>query len=297
MFGEKDPFKNPKDPELTSRLLKALETNGEIVLDYFSGSGTTGHAVLELKRSGENRKYIGIEMAECFNDVLLPRLRKAVYSKDWKLGKATTSQTGISYAFKMLKIESYEDTLNNLQLFRNESQQSLLDALPESVKDDYLLRYLLKIESRGSLLSIEQFNNPFGCKLKVAVNSAGAYEERAIDLVETFNYLVGLRVEHLDVKQNQGLAKITGWLPTGEYTLLLWRDIKLIGYEDLNELFSILNINPENNKFDVIYINGDHNIHSSHSTNVDGGEITRSLKIRQIEPEFLNKMFSDEVVR
>lgn len=72
-------------------------------------------------------------------------------------------------AFKVLRIESYEDTLNNLQLTRNQAQQSLLESLPESVKEDYLLRYMLDIESRGSLLSVEQFNKPFDCKLKVSV--------------------------------------------------------------------------------------------------------------------------------
>jgi adenine-specific DNA-methyltransferase len=50
MFGEKDPFKNPKDVDLTARILKALETKDSYVLDYFGGSGTTVHAAIELQR-------------------------------------------------------------------------------------------------------------------------------------------------------------------------------------------------------------------------------------------------------
>ena len=99
-----------------------------------------------------------------------PRIHKVVYSAYWKDGKATAPQTGISHAFKVLKLESYEDTLNNLQLRRTAQQQDLLDTLPPPAKEDYLLRYLLDIESRGSLLSVEQFNKPFDCQLKVAVD-------------------------------------------------------------------------------------------------------------------------------
>ena len=157
-----------------------------------------------------------VEQGEYFDTVLKPRIQKVVYSADWKDGRATAPETGISHAFKVLSLESYEDTLNNLLLRRNEAQQKLLDILPQSAKEDYLLRYLLDIESRGSVLSVEQFNKPFDCKLKVAVDSAGAYEERTIDLVETFNYLIGLRVKHIDMQPAIGFASVTGWLPTGK---------------------------------------------------------------------------------
>ena len=172
-----------------------------------------------------------VEQGAYFDTVLKPRIQKVVYSADWKDGKATAPQTGISHAFKVLKIESYEDTLNNLQLRRNEAQQNLLDSLPPSAQEDYLLSYLLDIESRGSLLSVEHFNKPFDCRLKVAVDSAGAYEERTIDLVETFNYLIGLRVKHIDMRRDQGFVWVSGWLPTGEKTLVLWRDVEQVDYE------------------------------------------------------------------
>ena len=206
-----------------------------MILDFFAGSGTTAHAVIiaehEIYREIENI-YL-VEQGEYFDTVLKPRIQKVVYSADWKDGKATPYSTGISHAFKVLKLESYEDTLNNLQLRRTEAQQSLLDSLPESAQEDYLLRYLLDIESRGSLLSVEQFNKPFDCKLKVAVDSAGAYEERTIDLVETFNYLIGLRVKHIDMQRDKGFVSVTGWLPTGEKTLVLWRDVEQVDYETL----------------------------------------------------------------
>ena len=269
------------------------------ILDYFAGSGTTGHAVIALNREDKGkgkRKYILVEQGEYFDTVLKPRIQKVVYSADWKDGKATAPQTGISHAFKVLKIESYEDTLNNLQLRRTPKQQELLDSLPKSAQEEYLLRYLLDIESRGSLLSVEHFNKPFDCKLKVTVDSAGAYEERTIDLVETFNYLIGLRVKHIDMQQSKGFVLITGFLPTGEKTLVLWRDLELVDYESLNRLCDKLAINPRDSEFDIVYINGDHNIPAVFATTEAEGGITKTMKLRQIEPEFLSRMFTVEGV-
>jgi adenine-specific DNA-methyltransferase len=297
-FNEYQPFSYPKSIYAVIDCVTVSGLNDiqfGICLDFFAGSGTTGHAVINLNRQDEgHRKYILVEQGEYFDTVLKPRIQKVVYSADWKDGKATAPQTGISHAFKVLKIESYEDTLNNLQLRRNEAQQNLLDTLPPSAKEDYLLRYLLDIESRGSLLSVEQFNKPFDCKLKVAVDSAGAYEERTIDLVETFNYLIGLRVKHIDMRRDQGFVWVSGWLPTGEKTLVLWRDVEQVDYETLNRLCDKLAINPADSEFEIVYINGDHNIPAVFASTEAEGGITKTLKIRQIEPEFLSRMFAGE---
>ncbi|CAJ99513.1 DNA methyltransferase [Helicobacter acinonychis] len=54
------PFKNPKPVTLIINLLKMIKTDeNDIILDFFAGSGTTGHAVLELNRQdGGNRQFI-----------------------------------------------------------------------------------------------------------------------------------------------------------------------------------------------------------------------------------------------
>lgn len=296
-FSRDGAFPTQKPMRLIRKLLHITSDRLSLILDYFAGSGTTGHAVISLNRQDQGkRKYILVEQGEYFDTVLKPRIQKVVYSAEWKDGKATAPQTGISHAFKVLKIESYEDTLNNLQLRRTSKQQDLLDTLPNSVQEEYLLRYLLDIESRGSLLSVEHFNKPFDCKLKVAVDSAGAYEERPIDLVETFNYLIGLRVNHIDVQQSKGFVMVTGSMPTGEKTLVLWRDLDMVDYDTLNGLCEKLAINPADSEFDIVYINGDHNIPAVFTTTEAEGSITKKLKIRQIEPEFLSRMFSVEVV-
>jgi adenine-specific DNA-methyltransferase len=155
---------------------------------------------------------------------------------------------------------------------------------------------MLDIESRGSLLSVEQFGKPFDFKLKVTVDSAGAYEERPIDLVETFNYLIGLRVKQIDMQLAKGFTLVTGWLPSGEFALVLWRDVDQVDYDNLNRLCDKLAINPADSEFEVVYINGDHNIPAVFTSLANEGGITKTLKIRQIEPEFLSRMFAVETV-
>ena len=301
-FGEKT-FDFPKAKKLVEDAIRscgAAEPES-ITLDFFAGSGTTGEAVFRIGRETKAaHRYILVEQGAYFDTVVKPRILKVVYSADWKDGKPTTPETGISHCFKVLKIESYEDTLNNLQLRRTSAQGELLNTLPQQAKDDYLLNYLLDVESRGSLLSVEDFRKPFHYQLNIAVDSAGAYEARKIDLVETFNYLIGLRVKHIDAQPQRGFVTVTGTLPSNETCLVLWRDCDVLDYEGVAKLCDKLAINPADNEFDVVYINGDHNIPTVLTqTAEEGGEsgpVTRVLKLRQIEPEFLQRMFSVEDV-
>lgn len=290
----KEDFPRPKPVKLLEHLLEHLNRDGVFTLDYFAGSGTTGHAVISLNRQDNGqRKYILVEQGEYFDTVLKPRIQKVVYSADWKDGKAMAPETGISHAFKVLKIESYEDTLNNLELRRSVEQQSLLEELGQEAKDDYLLRYMLDIESRGSIMSLNSFRKPFDCTLKVAVDSAGAWEERPIDLVETFNYLIGLKVKQIDSLRKWGFVMVKGTLPTGETTLILWRDCEQVDYEALNRFCDSHAINPRDSEFEVVYINDDHNIPSVLTSTEEEGGISKTLKLRQIEPEFLSRMFEE----
>ncbi|KNC18321.1 site-specific DNA-methyltransferase [Pseudomonas sp. RIT-PI-a] len=265
------------------------------VLDYFAGSGTTAHATLSLNRKdGAKRNYLLVEQGEYFETVLKPRLQKVVFSSDWAGGRPTAPETGLSHCFKVIKLESYEDTLNNLQLRRDAKQGETLSLLNQQTKDDYLLNYMLDVESRDSLLSVQDFNKPFDYTLNVAVDSAGAFEPRNIDLVETFNYLIGLRVRHIDAQPERGFVTVTGALPSGESCLVLWRDCETLNYEGVSKLCDRLAINPADNEFDVVYINGDHNIPTVLTQTAEEGGATRVLKLRQIEPEFLQRMFSVE---
>lgn len=297
LFNRSGVFLAPKHANFVSRFVLHATREDSTVLDCFGGSGSTAHAVITANRlDGGKRRYITVEQGDYFDTIIKPRMQKVVYSADWRLGKPTSPETGISHCFKVVKLESYEDTLNNLQLRRNDAQGDLLNALPQQAKDDYLLNYLLDVESRGSLLSVEDFKKPFDYTLNVAVDSAGAFEPRKVDLVETFNYLIGLRVKHIDAQPERGFVTVTGTLPSGETCLVLWRDCEVLDYEGISKLCDKLAINPADNEFDVVYINGDHNIPSVLTQTAEEGGATRVLKLRQIEPEFLERMFSVEDV-
>lgn len=281
---------------LYETIIRIAAGNNQITLDFFAGSGTTGHAVIEANRSDNGkRKFILIEQGEYFDVVTKPRIQKAVFSPEWNDGKPTKHDAGISCAFKVLKLESYEDTLNNLNLSRSETQQSLLQTMTKDVRNEYLLKYMLDVESRTSLLTVTQFDKPFDFSLNVTIDSAGAFDQRKIDLVETFNLLLGLSVKHTDIRSEQGFVTVVGTMPNGEKAIVLWRDVDRLSYEELNKLCDKLAINPADSEFDVVYINGDHNIPTVlTSTEAEGG-VTKTLKIRQIEPEFMSRMFSMKV--
>lgn len=298
MLGEKR-FDFPKSINLVKKCI-SLATQADtdaIILDYFGGSGTTAHAVIDLKRQAistgqeNNTSFILVEQGEYFDKVTKPRVIKAVYAQDWSEGKPVSSETGISQCFKIIKLESYEDALNNLQLSRSSTQDDLFEKLPQQAKDDYLLHYMLEVESRDSLLSVKDFHKPFDYMLNIAIDSAGAFAKQKIDLIETFNYLIGLEVNQIDAHIEKGYATVTGILPNGESCLVLWRDCDKLDYEGVNKLCDLLAINPINNKYDVVYINGDHNIPNVFTQTMEEGGNTRTLKLRQIESEFLSRMF------
>lgn len=297
MMGDREAFSYPKSIHTVRDAVESMtwHVSDPTIMDYFGGSATTGHAVINLNREdGGKRKYILVEMGQYFEKVTKPRIIKCVAAEEWENGRVKGATSTTSHCFKVLKIEGYEDALNNLQLRRTSAQGDLLNTLPQQTKDDYLLNYLLDVESRGSLLSVEDFKKPFDYTLNVAVDSAGAFEPRKIDLVETFNYLIGLRVRHIDVQPQRGFVTVTGTLPSNETCLVLWRDCDVLDYEGISKLCDKLAINPADNEFDVVYINGDHNIPTVLTQTAEEGGATRVLKLRQIEPEFLTRMFSVE---
>ena len=203
LFGGKK-FSYPKPVGLMRDAITISNLNKNIlVLDFFAGSGTTGHAVIDLNRADDGkRKYILLEMGDYFDTILKPRIAKVVYSESWKDGKPTARHTGISHCFKYVRLESYEDTLNNLRLDHNPQRKKAVAANP-ALKEDYMLRYLLDVETRGSqsLLNIDAFADPCRYTLDVKKPGTDEYATRAVDLIETFNYLIGLRVLHTSVPQ------------------------------------------------------------------------------------------------
>jgi adenine-specific DNA-methyltransferase len=280
ILGHKN-FETPKPSNLLEEIIQQSTSSNELIIDYFSGSGTTAHAVIKKKRQGINAKYILCEMGDYFDRITKERVIKVIYSKEWRNGKPVNSE-GISHCFKYIRLESYEDTLNNLEIKRSTTQQQVLDMNP-SFKEGYMLNYMLDVETQGSLLNLDWFENPYNCYLNISRNNE--LQATKVDLVETFNYLIGLVVEHYAVPKD-GYVVVTGKNLAGESILVVWRDCTLHNSASLNEFLSKSKYNPLDNEFDRIYVNGDNNVE-----NLKIGD--ERWKVVLIEEEFKTRMFEN----
>ncbi len=120
LFGQRETFDYPKSIYAVEDCLRVTgfkQSDESIVLDYFAGSGTTAHAVMNLNREdGGSRKYILVEMGDHFYDVILPRIKKVAFNSKWKDGKPVfeEGETGISQFVKYYELEQYEEVLQKV---------------------------------------------------------------------------------------------------------------------------------------------------------------------------------------
>lgn len=307
MFGQSGNFTFPKSlyTVLTAIEAGTFDEPDGIVLDFFGGSGTTGHAVLELNKMDDgNRKYALVEMGAYFDKVTRQRMQKAIYSSDWKAGKPASRTSGVSHIMKYFILETYEDSLSNIELNDNIGMSNLFG-------DEYLINYMLDTESKGSILNVEQFNNPFEYTLKV--NENNETKVKRIDIVETFNYLIGLNVVRQGatsyfraVKDNSGaydgavklvpdnggdfgFKQIEGRLPDGRRALVIWRTVTgnlIESNAALDAYFTKHRINPLDREYDVIYVNGDNNLENLKTA-------SEEWKVLLTELEFKSRMFEE----
>jgi adenine-specific DNA-methyltransferase len=280
LFGERELFAYPKSIYLVEDCLRASNCKSEsYVLDFFGGSGTTGHAVMNLNNEdGGKRKFILIEMANYFDTVIIPRIKKVAYSFNWKDGKPQDS-SGNGIFFKYQVLEQYEDTLDNLELKENGNALNLFGS-------DYLLKYFLDFETQddAAWVNFEQFKQPFSYRLKVNYEEVGEPQEAVVDLPETFHYLLGLKAKKIKVRKDKGRKYLfTLGEREGRNVAVVWRE-----YDDAwaetdfkrDKEFIIQEIEawaPQ-----VVYVNG-----QSALTPQIGGY---TVDIRAIEPEFRKRM-------
>lgn len=124
--------------------------------------------------------------------------------------------------------------------------------------------------------------------MKIAVGGVGETQETSIDLVETFNYLIGLRVERM--QQIDGFRTLRGTTRKGERCLILWRTTKDLAQEladkRLNDFLEKQNF--DFSEIDTLYINGD--------AAIPVGGLRKendTWRIKLIEAEFMKRMFSE----
>ena len=79
IFDGRVAFDTPKPTRLIERILKIATKPGDIVLDSFAGSGTTGHAVLNVNKADKGeRSFILVELGDYADSVTAERVRRAI---------------------------------------------------------------------------------------------------------------------------------------------------------------------------------------------------------------------------
>jgi adenine specific DNA methylase Mod len=180
-FEEPNENATPKPSKLIENILRISGGNDSINLDFFSGSGTTAHAVMNLNRSDNgSRKYILVEMGDHFSKIILPRIKKVAFSDKWKEGKAQEG-VGVSHFAKYFKMEQYEDTLRKAQY----EDAPLFSGSQDAYTSYVFLRDLKMLEA----VRVDSKNNT------VDVNLEKLYE--GIDLAETLSCLKGKWIKRI----------------------------------------------------------------------------------------------------
>ena len=244
---------------LLNRALEVCSSENDLVCDYFGGSGTTMAVAMQ-----KNRKWLGVEMGDQYEIFIRPRLKQIMHK-------------GHSCYFKYIRLEQYEDTLNNLKV---------KDSFGKNDNESYMLRYMLDTETRDSLLNLQWFENPFAMTLKTTRDNELVTTK--VDMVETFNYLIGLNVETEDWYQDDNICVVQGRTHRdGLKTLVIWRNCKVVDNEALNVFFDKMDFRTRDTEFDVIYVNGDNTL-----PNLKRDE--DHWKVVLTEEEFAKRMFEEQ---
>ena len=149
LFDDKGFFDGPKPTRLLSQILRIANTDkDDIILDFFSGSATTAHAVMQLNaEDGGNRKYIMVQLPEETDEK--SEAYKAGYKNICEIGKERIRRAGkknveenkdkpgienLDIGFRVLKC----DSTNMKDVYYNPAdyEASLFDKLTDNIKED-----------------------------------------------------------------------------------------------------------------------------------------------------------------
>ena len=146
LFNGKKYFDYPKPVSLIERCLQLYSDKDSLILDFFSGSATTAHAVMRLNaEDGGNRKFIMVQLPELTDEK--SEAYKAGYKNICEIGKERIRRAGakikgenpekaqhLDTGFRVLKLDS--SNMKEVFYSPKETTQQDLFALVDNVKDD-----------------------------------------------------------------------------------------------------------------------------------------------------------------
>jgi adenine-specific DNA-methyltransferase len=188
----KDVFSYPKPTSLVKRMLQLATKDNEIILDFFSGSATTAHAIMKLNAEvSSSRKFILIQLPEICNDkteafksgfksiceIGKERIRRAAK----KIKEETDAE--IDYGFRVYRLD--ESNMQDVYYRPQDLDQGKMDLFGDNVKpdrsEDDLLTQVMLDWGLPLSLKIEQANVLGKKVFKVADNSLFACFDEGID--------------------------------------------------------------------------------------------------------------------
>ena len=154
LFGQAGIFDNPKPVEFVKKLLQLGTHETAIVLDFFSGSATTAHAVMQLNaEDGGHRKFIMVQLPEKCDEK--SEAYKAGYKNICEIGKERIRRAGekilkeqlandnstlnspnskLDIGFRVLKLDS--TNMKDVYYAPGDYDQDFLHQLESNIKDD-----------------------------------------------------------------------------------------------------------------------------------------------------------------
>lgn len=151
LFDGQAAFGTPKPEKLIQRIIQLGSEEGDLILDFFMGSGTTQAVAHKM-----NRQYIGIEQMDYIETVSVERLKKVIAGEQGGISKDVEWQGGGSFVYFELKNDAY-DFINKVV---NALSSEELVELFEQIKKSSFLSYRVEAKKlhRGefSLLSLAE---------------------------------------------------------------------------------------------------------------------------------------------
>lgn len=146
IFDGKKFFDYPKPVKLIQRCVSLYTNNNDIILDFFSGSATTAHAVMQLNaEDGGHRKFIMVQLPEVCDEK--SEAYKAGYKNICEIGKERIRRAGekikadnplttqdLDIGFRVFKVDS--SNMNDVYYSAGEYSQDMLVNLEDNIKPD-----------------------------------------------------------------------------------------------------------------------------------------------------------------
>lgn len=169
-------FSTQNPEKLLKVFIESSSKKGDLVMDYFLGSGTTAAVAHKL-----GRKWVGIEMGDYFFTKIVPRMEKVMFGIKAGISEETEYKGG--GFFKYYELEQYEEALANCKY----EESDLFNSPSKTPYQEYVF---MKDEKMLKALEIDYE------KEKVKVDLTKLYPN--IDIAETLSNLTGKWIKRIN---------------------------------------------------------------------------------------------------